>query len=143
MLVAELVRAGATYYSDEYAVLDDEGWVHPFAKPLSIRAAAGQSQTLVEVAALGGRSGSAPLRLGALLVSRYVAGERWQPELLSRGQAALSLFDNAVAARSRFTEVREAISAAIRSGVRAWHGIRGDAQHVARWTLAQMASAGW
>jgi hypothetical protein len=32
-LVGELVKAGATYFSDEYAVLDDDGCVHPFAKP--------------------------------------------------------------------------------------------------------------
>src|SRR5207249_4859741 len=37
-LVAELVRAGATYYSDEYAVLDAQGRVFPFARPLSMRA---------------------------------------------------------------------------------------------------------
>ena len=36
-LVGELIRAGATYYSDEYAVLDARGRVHPFAKPISIR----------------------------------------------------------------------------------------------------------
>src|SRR5215211_2276681 len=29
-LVAELVRAGATYYSDEYAALDEDGLVHPY-----------------------------------------------------------------------------------------------------------------
>ena len=33
-LVAELLRAGATYYSDELAVLDARGRVHPFQKPL-------------------------------------------------------------------------------------------------------------
>lgn len=137
-LVAELVRAGATYYSDEYAVLDERGWVHPFAKPLSMRTGAGQPQTLVDVRTLGGRSGSVPLRIGALLVTQYVAGVRWQPESLSPGQAALSLLDNAVAARSRFSEVRKAISAAVGGGIRAWHGIRGEAQHVARWTLEQI-----
>src|SRR6185295_10176403 len=36
-LVTALVRAGATYYSDEYAVFDMHGRVHPFPKPLSIR----------------------------------------------------------------------------------------------------------
>ena len=30
-LVAELVRAGAIYYSDEYAVLDEQGRVHPYS----------------------------------------------------------------------------------------------------------------
>ena len=29
-LVAALLQAGATYYSDEFAVLDGRGYVHPF-----------------------------------------------------------------------------------------------------------------
>src|SRR5262249_11169057 len=37
-LVATLVDAGATYYSDEFAVIDERGLVHPYAKALSIRA---------------------------------------------------------------------------------------------------------
>ena len=36
-LVRALVRAGATYYSDEYAVLDERGRVHPYLKPMSMR----------------------------------------------------------------------------------------------------------
>ena len=37
-LVAALVRAGAAYYSDEYAVFDQQGRVHPYPTPLSLRA---------------------------------------------------------------------------------------------------------
>ena len=33
-LVAELVWRGAVYYSDEFAVLDDTGRVHPSRRPL-------------------------------------------------------------------------------------------------------------
>ena len=36
-LVAELLRAGATYYSDEYAAIDEHGRVHPYARDLKIR----------------------------------------------------------------------------------------------------------
>jgi len=36
-LVAELVKVGASYYSDEYAVIDAHGYVHPFLKPLELR----------------------------------------------------------------------------------------------------------
>src|SRR5215831_2410197 len=36
-LVAELLRAGATYYSDEYAVIDDQGKVLPYPRDLRIR----------------------------------------------------------------------------------------------------------
>jgi hypothetical protein len=41
-LVAALVRAGATYYSDEYAVLDANGRVHPYLRPISLRGTDGQ-----------------------------------------------------------------------------------------------------
>jgi hypothetical protein len=36
-LVEALVRAGASYYSDQYAVLDRFGRVHAYARPLSAR----------------------------------------------------------------------------------------------------------
>ena len=36
-LVAALIKAGATYYSDEFAVLASQGRVHPYAVPLSVR----------------------------------------------------------------------------------------------------------
>jgi hypothetical protein len=35
-LVKALVEAGATYYSDEYGVLDDDGHVHPYPRRLSL-----------------------------------------------------------------------------------------------------------
>ena len=36
-LVDQLIRAGATYYSDEYAVLDARGRVHPYPRALGMR----------------------------------------------------------------------------------------------------------
>ncbi len=36
-LVLALVRAGAVYYSDEFAVIDEQGLVHPYAAPLWLR----------------------------------------------------------------------------------------------------------
>jgi hypothetical protein len=44
-LVAALVRAGATYYSDEYAVLDRAGRVWPFARRLLLREGRGSRGT--------------------------------------------------------------------------------------------------
>lgn len=138
-LVAALVRAGATYYSDEYAVLDPQGRVQPFAKPLSIRSGAGQLSTLVDVTALGGVAGDHAIRLGAVIATRYVPGGLWQPERLSTGEATLQLLDNAVAARSRFTEVTTTVSAAVADGVRAWQGERGEADEVADWIVEELA----
>jgi hypothetical protein len=97
-LVAALVRAGALYYSDEYAVFDGRGRVHPFARPLSIRET-GDSTRRVPVEELGGKAGSGPLPLGAVVVTQHRAGSHWQPRRLSPGQAMLELMANTVAVR--------------------------------------------
>src|SRR5437867_5211182 len=52
-LVAALVRAGATYYSDEFAVFDEQGRVYPYARPLSIREDDGLSTRKCPVQELG------------------------------------------------------------------------------------------
>jgi hypothetical protein len=98
-LVQELVRAGATYYSDEYAVLDARGLVHPYPKPLGIRSEGSTTQTKQWADSLGGRTGVKPLPVGLILLSRYKPGATWQPRRLSAGEGALALFANAVPAR--------------------------------------------
>jgi hypothetical protein len=97
--VAELVRAGATYYSDEYAVLDSRGRVHPFARPLAIREGAGRQQTKHRVEEFGGIAGLKPLPVSLVVVSKYKEGGRWRPRHLSAGQGALALLDNTVSIR--------------------------------------------
>ena len=46
-LVRALLDAGAAYYSDEYAVLDERGRVHPFARYLRQRATGGKNTSKV------------------------------------------------------------------------------------------------
>ncbi len=36
-LVQEFIKAGATYYSDEYALIDKHLRIHPFARPIQVR----------------------------------------------------------------------------------------------------------
>lgn len=98
-LVAELVRAGATYYSDEYAVLDSRGRVHPFGKPLELREEGGFTQTKVHVAELGGQLGTKPLPVGLVLMTRFKSGAQWRPRKLSAGKGVLELLFNTVSAR--------------------------------------------
>jgi hypothetical protein len=100
-LVEALVRAGATYYSDEYAVFDAQGRVHPYPKPLSIRQEPGKPPKRYPVEVLGGHPGTKPLPVGLIAVTRYDAGARWRPRVLSPGQALLALLDNTLLARIR------------------------------------------
>ena len=98
-MVAELVKAGATYYSDEYAVLDSNGLVHPFSRPLAIREGNGPRQTKCRVEELGGHAGHKALPVGLVVVSKYKEGGKWRPRRLSAGQGALALLDNTVSIR--------------------------------------------
>lgn len=56
-LVAALVRAGATYFSDEFAVLDERGCLAPYAKPLSLRPPGQRREIDNPASALGGAVG--------------------------------------------------------------------------------------
>jgi hypothetical protein len=99
-LIAALVRSGATYYSDEYAVLDERGLVHPFARPLGLRDANGRTRH-VTPASLGARVGSVPLPVKMVVVTEYVPRTTWSPLSMSPGERVLALFEHTVAARSR------------------------------------------
>src|SRR6185436_2383233 len=92
-LVAALIGAGASYLSDEFAVLDTRGRVHPFAKPLSIRGASGCDVHVRRPSAeqLGGRSAEAPLPVGLVVLAAHRPGAAWQPQSLTPGQAVIEM----------------------------------------------------
>ena len=137
-LTAELVRAGATYYSDEYAVLDERGRVHPYPRQLGLRLPGTAEQTKVRAEALGGRIGSKPLPVGMIVVSQYRAGARWRPRKLSPGEGALQVLANTVPARTRPEESLNSIQQAV-SNARILKGRRGDAKETAEFILKSMS----
>ena len=114
-LVAALVRAGATYYSDEYAVLDARGRVHPYPTPLSIRERPDARAKKCPPEALGGRPGVGPLPVGSVSVTKYRQGARWRPRQLPPGRALLELLAHTVPVLRR---PRAAITQAAKSGIR-------------------------
>ena len=134
-LVAELVRAGATYYSDEYAALDADGLVHPYAKPLSMRAGAGRDQTDHPVSAFGGTVGEEPIEVGVVVLTQYRPGAEWRPQRASVGSGVLALMDNTVPARDRPEEALPVIRKAA-EGATILKGDRGEATAVAQQLIA-------
>ncbi|MCB1022988.1 MAG: hypothetical protein KDB79_01265 [Acidobacteria bacterium] len=100
-LVAELVKNGATYYSDEYAVLDEDGLVHPFAKDLSMRKPdGGGTQIDTPVETFGGSAGRTPIPVRMVLVMEFKKYARWKPDVLSRGQGVLEIISHTVPIRN-------------------------------------------
>jgi hypothetical protein len=136
-LITGLVRAGATYYSDEYAVFDDEGRVHSYSRPPRIRTAEGKSRIEFEPEMFEGERELEPLPLGYIVVTQYQTGARWQPRRLSPGQAVLALLQNTVAIRRRPDSCLAALSRASSSAITV-QSARGEADETALLLLSEI-----
>jgi hypothetical protein len=136
-LVAELVRAGATYLSDEFAVLDGRGRVHPFAKLLSVRGAGGCDVHVSRPSAedLGGSAGTEPLPIGLVVLATHRPGARWSPEVLTPGQAVIEMLAHTVPARLRPAATLAALERAV-SHAAVVKGERDEARELAPRLLA-------
>jgi hypothetical protein len=128
-LVAELVRAGATYYSDEFAVTGPDGLVHPFAKPLSVRR--NRSQELGSQLAVDARQiATEPVRVALIVITSYRAGADWNPTVGTSGEGALALLEHTVPTRTRPQAALATVSALAR-GALVLSGVRGEARATA------------
>lgn len=133
-LTAALVRAGATYVSDDVAVIGLDGRVSLLSRPLTLRA------DMAEKGVLPGTTGTTLLQagtvpVGAVLALAYRDGA---PPLdvrpLSAGEAVLRLVAQAMNGRHQPESVLASCSAAVLS---AWcaQGERGEADAAARQIL--------
>jgi hypothetical protein len=137
-LVKELVRAGATYYSDEYAVLDLQGRLHPYPQPLALRKNGSYMQQKHPVETLGGVAGNKPLPIGLVLVSRYREKARWRPVKLTAGQGVLELLNNTVPARRKPEVVLPTLQKAVAAAT-ILKGDRSEAEEIANRILAAVS----
>ena len=128
-LVAELLRAGATYYSDELAVLDARGRVHPFPRPLAIREA-GNGAGRHPPEAFGSVSGVGPLPVGLIAFTSYRRGRRWRPVRLTTGRGLLALVAHTVAVRRRTEASLRALRQTVAPAL-VLKGLRGEAGETA------------
>jgi hypothetical protein len=96
-LIRALIRAGAVYFSDEFAPVDAHGLVHPLPRPLCLRSPAGKITVRPEDEAAQIAAG--PLPIAAIVIARYRSAGFWRPAQLSRGHATLELLRNTIAVR--------------------------------------------
>ncbi len=97
-LVAELLRCGAGYVSDDFAVLDRDGYVHPYDRPLVMRDAHGHRQRLCP-SAFGVTPSQQHLPIGTIVFTHFDPACQWQPTKISRGEATMKLLENTISAR--------------------------------------------
>jgi hypothetical protein len=89
-LAVALVRAGAVYYADDWAVLDREGLVHPFPTLFYIK-----NKEKVSVESLGGVRGEHPIKVGLIASITFRPGARWDPKRLTEAEGMMLLLRSA------------------------------------------------
>jgi hypothetical protein len=138
-LVRAFLREGAVYYSDEYAVLDVHGFLHPYPQPLGLRAPGRTAQRERAAESLGARVGTEKAPIRYVIATTYRESSHWNPTVLSRGRTLLALLERAVAARRSPDRVLATLERAVRQTT-GWQGDRGDASETARAILRRIES---
>lgn len=137
-LVKHLIQAGAKYYSDEYAVLDRRGWVHPYPRPLGLRSHDSGRSEKIRAEDLGGKSGLRPLPVTLIVSTIFKAGAIWRPRRLSAGNGVLELLSHTVNARRR-PDLALTTLPKIVANATILKGVRGEASKTADAILDQVS----
>lgn len=124
-LIKALVDVGARYLSDEFAVIDQAGLVHAFPRELALRE---PEPHTVPLERLGWVALTPPLPapVSAIYHLSYKTDARWHVSPVTRGEAILFLFENAIAAQGLGNSGLQWLDVATR-GASAFRGVRGEA----------------
>lgn len=140
-LVATLCQLGADYYSDEFAVLDFRGRVHPYCRPLHLR------EAIPHVAVPGQVNSSRPatpkpLPIGLVVLTWFQSNAAWNPQLLSPGRSLLHLMANTMCTQHRPQMALDFLRQSLRSAC-IIQSPRGEASSVAHTLLALASGEGF
>jgi serine kinase of HPr protein (carbohydrate metabolism regulator) len=131
-LVATLIRAGASYYSDEFAVIDKRGMVYPYARPLQMRKEGSHHQTSHPVEEFGAKAARRALAVKLVLVTRFKPDANWRPRQLSPGIGLLKLLDNTVSARRSPAAALHNLKQVV-ARAQTMRSSRGEASQIVEW----------
>jgi len=95
---AEAALHGAVYLSDEFAVLDEDGLVHPFPRPLSLRI--GDARVPCDPIDLGAQTATGPMPVYAVVFTRFEPEGEFHPSPITPGRAIMEVLNNVVAVRA-------------------------------------------
>jgi len=134
-LVSELIKAGANYYSDEFAVLDDKGYISAYPRPISMRHPLTRKQHDVAIEDIGGTIGIERLPVGLVIITEYEKKSHWKPDNVSAGNGLLSLLDNTHSAQRAPGRAMEILKHVV-NDAKILSSPRGDAAETARMILS-------
>jgi hypothetical protein len=126
-LVWSLVQAGATYYSDEYAVFDEDGLANPFPLPIRLRLANGENRVIIP-----DRVGSTRLETRVMVLARYHPGAMWRARPLGAGESVLRLIQHSISIRANPKFVLSVLKR-VSLQVASFTGTRGHPEQILEW----------
>ena len=132
-LVAALLKAGATYYSDDIAVVDDEGRLHPYARDLQLRneyTSMQQSKTVAQIAGKNALIGSTSVAVGLVVFATHVKDDPWNTKTLTPGMAAMLGMRHTLTVRDDPARTMQTWAKVMQSAL-AWTWERGEAKMAA------------
>jgi hypothetical protein len=135
-LVQAFLELGATYYSDEFAVLDSAGQLHPFPRALRVRS--NLAFTKIMAANLGAPTAVAPAHVKLVILTKHVPGVCWRPKSLSQGEGILGLMKNTLAAR-RYPALALSILQRATQGADILGAARGEAKDTAHLAVQHLS----
>ena len=127
-LVEALVARGLTYLSDEYAVVDEQGRVEPYRRPLPSGAGTDHEPDV-------------PRPVAAIVVTGYRPGAHWQPARRSSGEGLLTLMAHVIGGQERPAQTMHALKAVIDTGPVILETPRDEADTAAAALLAELEGA--
>ncbi|MBA2379039.1 MAG: hypothetical protein H0V76_05645 [Blastocatellia bacterium] len=132
-LVVEFVKQGAVYFSDEYAIFDESGYVHPFTRDLSVRSPGKvwSEKNGVPVEHFGGTRGVDPIPVGLVVLTEYAESSVWQPELLSYGRGIIEMVQHTISLNAEPEFSLKVLKSALENAI-ILKCLRGDAREAAK-----------
>ena len=132
-LVSEFLRRGASCFSDEYALIDAEGLVHPYPRPLLLRDGR-PKQSLVLPGELNTNFAANSAPVDWIIATEYVPGGEWKIQQTSKSEAVTLLLCNTPHEMARDPQLVDFFMRAS-ANARCCEGVRGDAAAAAHLLL--------
>jgi hypothetical protein len=124
-LVAGLLRRGATYFSDEYALIDSAGLVYPYPRPLLVRNGRPDQTPMLPVE-YNASVGQIAAPVGWILSLQYLRECAWSVEAITQSEALLMLLRNTPHVLAEKPDMVQVFERAV-TGVPCYAGTRNEA----------------
>ena len=127
-------KASASCYGVEYALIDAEGWVHPYPRPLMLRNGSPE-QTPTPASEFGASTGAARARVRWAVALRYAAGGTWTVRPVPQSEGVLLLLRHTPHVWAESPRLVGVVEQAM-AGAACWVGERGEVEAAAEAILA-------